>query len=444
MQRFINSYLIQWKNDTDRKVLLLRGARQVGKTYAIRTLGKTFKNCLEVNFEENQVIHGFFRDSLDPQKICEKLSAYFKQSIVPGETLLFFDEIQACPPALSALRFFYEKMPLLHVVATGSLLEFALSEIPSQGVGRIHSLFMLPMNFTEFLLALGADGLVRLLDEAPLDQPLDAAFHRQLLDHVKTFQLIGGLPEVVKTYVQHHDLLKCQQVIDDLIILLKDDFAKYKHRSPVLRLQEVLQAIPYCTGSKFKYSNVDTTAAAASIKAALELLLRAGLAYKVFHTAAQGIPLGAQINPNKFKVILFDAGIQQRLLGLDLSAYVAADEFSVINKGSLAEAFVGISIIGHGSPTQPPQLYYWHRESKSSNAEVDYVWQKNERIIPIEVKAGTKGQMQSLRWFMQERNLIHGVRISLENFSHYEMPAQPRCHQIQVLPLYAVSKLLQL
>ena len=436
MQRFINSYLIQWKNETDRKVLLLRGARQVGKTYAIRSLGASFKNFLEVNFEESHEIHGFFQDSLNPQKICEKLSAYFKQPLVPGETLLFFDEIQACPQALSALRFFYEKMPLLHVVATGSLLEFALAEIPSQGVGRIRSLFMLPMNFTEFLLALDAEGLVKLLDEAALDQPLDVAFHRQLLDYVKTFQLIGGLPEVVKTYVQHHDLLKCQQVIDDLIILLKDDFAKYKRRAPVLRLQEVLQAIPYCAGAKFKYSKVDTTGAAAGIKTALELLLRAGLAYKVFHTAAKGIPLGAQINPNKFKVILFDTGIQQRLLGLDLSAYIASDEFSVVNKGSLAEVFAGISIIGHASPTQPPQLYYWHRESKSSNAELDYVLQKNEHIIPIEVKAGTKGQMQSLRWFMQERALVQGVRISLENFSRFD--------QIQVLPLYAISKLYQL
>lgn len=153
MRRYIDKYLLQWKQDPNRKALLVRGARQVGKTYSIRQLGKTFKNYLEINFEEEKPIKQFFLGSLAPETICQKLSAYFSVHIIPGETLLFFDEIQSCPQALSSLRFFREKMPDLHLAAAGSLLEFVLSEIPSQGVGRIHSLFMYPMSFDEFLLA---------------------------------------------------------------------------------------------------------------------------------------------------------------------------------------------------------------------------------------------------------------------------------------------------
>ncbi len=433
MKRNIDRHLLEWRNDPQRKVLLLRGPRQVGKTFSIRNLGQTFDDLFEVNFEEHPAIASFFSDSLDPEKITAKLAAYFGRPIVPGKSLLFFDEIQACPSALSSLRFFYEKMPSLHLIATGSLLEFALASIPSQGVGRIRSLFMFPMSFTEFLTAIGADTLRDWVSQAKLDRPLDAALHRQLLDHAKTFLLVGGMPEVVKTYAETHDLLKCQRVLNDLLITFKDDFSKYKKNAPTHRLKEAFESVARQLGQKFMYSQVESSSSGPSIKAAIEMLAQSGLIFKVYHSSARGLPLGAQIKPKKFKVLLLDTGIAHRMLGFNMAPWLTAGDFSAINKGGLTELMVGLQLLAEADPLTPPQLYYWQRESKNSQAEVDYVIQKNESVLPVEVKAGTKGQMQSIGLFMRERNLAKGIRISLENFSQYQ--------NIQVLPLYAVTRI---
>ena len=184
MKRHISSFLMDWKREQGRKALLIRGARQVGKTYSVREMGKTFKHYLEVNFEEERAVKQFFVDSLNPSVLCQKLSAYFAVTITAGETLLFFDEVQECPEALSSLRFFYEKMPDLHVVAAGSLLELVISDIPSQGVGRIHSLYMYPMSFDEFLEAMGEAQLIELKNKACMAKPLDDIFHKKLIDYL--------------------------------------------------------------------------------------------------------------------------------------------------------------------------------------------------------------------------------------------------------------------
>ena len=190
MKRDIEKNLLAWKKEDNRKVLLIRGARQVGKTYSARELGKTFKHYIEVNFEEERAVKQFFSGSLNPSAICQKLSVYYGIPIINGHTLLFFDEIQGCPEALSSLRFFYEKMPDLHVVAAGSLLEFAISEIPSHGVGRIRSLFMYPLSFNEFLRACKESGLIEMKSHANAENPLDDIFHQKLLDYVKIFYVI--------------------------------------------------------------------------------------------------------------------------------------------------------------------------------------------------------------------------------------------------------------
>lgn len=437
MKRTIDSALLNWKNDPDRKVLLLRGARQIGKTYSIRNLGKSFEYFLEVNFEEEKNIKNIFQDSLNPQLIIQKLAAYFAIPIIPAKTLLFFDEIQSCKEALSSLRFFYEKMPDLHVIAAGSLLEFALSEIPSQGVGRITSLFMYPMSLTEFLLEQNEDLLLEEVYKANSQKPIDTLLHKKLIEQYKIYQIIGGMPDIVQSYITHRNLLICQKKLDDLLLTLKDDFAKYKNKAPVSCLNEVFNSIVFQTGQKFKYSNIDSHSSFQVLKEALELLIKAGLAYKVIHSSAQGIPLGAQINHKKFKVILFDIGLHQRLLGLDLAHYLISDEFSMINKGSLAEAFVGLELIKYAPNHLNPQLFYWHREAKNSNAEIDYLIQKQEHLIPIEVKAGTKGQMQSMLLFFKTHSYIKkGIRVSLENFNTYD--------QIDIFPLYAIRNIIEI
>jgi predicted AAA+ superfamily ATPase len=432
MQRNIEKELLKWKKEKNRKALLVRGARQVGKTYSIRKLGEKFKYFLEVNFEENPKVETFFEKSLNPQEICEKLAAYFNVKIMPGQTLLFFDEIQACQGALKSLRFFYEKMPELHVAAAGSLLEFTISEIPSFGVGRIKSFFMYPMTFNEFLTASGNSGLQNIILSSSSKKPVDTLIHEKILEYFKIFQIIGGMPEVVEAYLLDKDLRACQIVLDNLITSLIDDFAKYKNKYPAVRLQEVFKSIVFQTGSKFKYVNI-SQGNALVYKDALELLLKAGLAYKVFHTSAQGLPLGAQINRKKFKTLIFDTGIYQRILGLDLSQYIISDYKNIINKGNLSELFVGLELIAAQSHYIHPEIYYWHREAKSSNAEIDYIISNKGQILPIEVKAGTKGQMQSMHLFLNERNLEKGIRISQENFDDYG--------KIITIPIYAVNRI---
>lgn len=434
MERFLYKELLDWKQRTQRKVLLLRGARQVGKTYLVRLLGKTFENYLEVNFEENPKLKSIFTGPFTPSFINEKLTAYFNVPITSKKTLLFFDEIQACPDALRSLRFYHEKMPDLHVIAAGSLLEFALGEIPSFGVGRIESLFLYPLSFNEFLLAVGEEGLRALISAQKSQLPLDMIFHEKLLDLVKTYQLIGGLPEAVKAYCEERNLNRVQDTLDGIVNSYQDDFAKYKTRSPIAQLTETFRAIPLQAGNKFVYSQISAESAPQTYKSALDLLVMAGLAYKVHHTAANGIPLGAQINAKKFKVILFDSGIYQRLLGLNLAEHLVTRFSDIVNKGSLAEVMVGLELAHNTNPRQRAELFYWHREARSSNAEVDYVVQNGGEIIPIEVKSGSKGRMRSLQLFLSEKKLPLGIRTSQENFGAVE--------NIRIVPIYAISRVL--
>ncbi|MBI4223507.1 MAG: AAA family ATPase, partial [Deltaproteobacteria bacterium] len=413
--------------------LLVRGARQVGKTYSIRRLGQTFETFLEVNFEEDPRLASFLEGSLNPAEINQKLTAYSGVSLHPGKSLLFFDEIQACPNAIRALRFYHEKMPDLHVIAAGSMLEFALSEIPSFGVGRISSLFLYPLSFREYLWAAGREELDQLAQNANPSRPLDDVLHRELLEKFRIYQVLGGMPAVIAAFVAGSDLPSCQKIIDELVTTLQDDFSKYKKKSPVTRLMEIFRSAAQQAGGKFQYSKVAQGEAIHGYKTALELLAKAGLAYRVYHTAASGIPLGAQINPKKFKVILFDLGIHQRLLGLDLSDHMLKKPIELISKGNLAELFVGLELLAYHDPGIRPDLFYWHREARASTAEVDYVIQKGDKICPIEVKAGTKGGMRSLFLFLEAKGIASGIRFSHENFT--------RTEKAEVIPIYAVATL---
>jgi predicted AAA+ superfamily ATPase len=434
MKRQTLDALLDWKTERNRKVLLLRGARQVGKTYIVRELSKRFEHFVEVNFERNMDIHGFFDQNLEPERICTNLSAYFRVPIIEGDTLLFFDEIQSCPKAIQALRFFYESKPGLHVIAAGSLLEFALSDLSSWGVGRIRSLYMYPMSFNEFLMANKEDALIEIKKEASAEKPLLPAFHEKLKEYLRYFLIIGGMPEAVKTFIDNRtDMKSVQNVLSAIATSYYDDFAKYKRRSPVLRLREVMNSVVIQAGGKYTYSKAGPLSNPAQAKEALDLLEMAGLVYKIYHSSGQGIPLGSGVNFKKFKCILHDSGILQQIAGLRISDLLVAENTDILNKGSIAEAFVGVEIIKYSQETEKKQLYYWHREKRGSNAEVDYLIEEGTQIVPLEIKSGTTGKMQSMNMFINEKRTSKGIRISLENFSQYG--------KITVVPLYAVSHL---
>lgn len=433
MKREIDKHLAAWKENPRRKSLILRGARQVGKTYSVRALAVRFPSYCEVNFEFMPEVRPFFEQSRDPRELVRKLSAFFNRPIVPGETLLFLDEIQACPDALHALRFFYEKMPELHVVAAGSLLEFALEELSSFGVGRVEHLFMYPLSFREFLEATDAGALIPLIDEMTPSRPLDKPIHDRLMEHLRYFLMIGGMPEAVAAFVEKNDVAEAVRVQNVILVSLMDDFAKYKKRSPVRRLTETFRSIAAQTGTKFKYSAVSGESSLL-IRVSLDLLIKAGLAYPVLHSDARGVPLGAQVRSKRFKMLLLDTGLTMRLSGMTTAEIVTTPFEELANRGSLAEQFVGVELIKASPVEAPPELYYWHREAATANAEVDYVISHGRTVVPIEVKSGSRGRMQSMRIFMQERSLRKGIRIAGEPAGRYE--------DIVVLPLYAASRTL--
>jgi len=348
---------------------------------------------------------------------------------------LFFDEIQSCLPALSKLRYFYEQYPELHLVAAGSLLEFALEEIPSFGVGRIRSLFMFPFSFDEFLYALGDDMLVDAYWQATPQKPLQEPVHKQLIHRLKTFLIVGGMPEAVAQYVKTQDLLLSQNVLNDILISLKNDFAKYKKRIPALRINEVFESVARQAEGKFVYEHAAVQASNAQVKQALDLLVMAGLVYPVIRSAANGIPLGAEINPKFQRFILLDTGLFQRVLNLDVAQILLDNHFQTINKGVIAEIFAGLELLKNSSCYNPISLYYWQREKRQGSAQIDFLIQRGEKIIPIEVKSGTSGKMQSMNLFLKEKQAEYGVRTSLENFAQYD--------RIKVYPLYAVGNLVR-
>ena len=432
LKRDIDKVLLSWKTDRDRKPLLIRGARQVGKSSSIEQFGTHFEQFITVNFEKNKNLQSLFDGDLDVKEICLKLSVQFKKPIIPEKTLLFFDEIQTCPNAIMSLRYFYEDYPELHIIAAGSLLEFALEELPTFGVGRIDSLFMYPFSFQEFMLACDEELLWDEVCKSSPEKPLFPAFHEKCLDLLKKYLIIGGMPSAVSNFLENKDMLKVQKSLDRLILSFQNDFAKYKKRLPAFLLREVFAAVVKQAGGKFIYSKAADTSQY-NIKRAVNVLIMAGLVIPVVSSSANGIPLGAEVNYKNCKMLLLDTGIFQRLLNLELSDFLFSADFEVINKGAIAEQFVGLELIKNSSPYMPENLYYWTREKEKSQAEVDYLIQHNGKIVPLEVKSGKSGKMQSMHLFLKEKQAEYGIRTSLENFTKYD--------NIRVYPLYAIGNI---
>ena len=433
--RVIDIELLQWKNSEARKPLLIRGARQVGKSSSVRNLAKNFTHFIEINFDKMSEYRTIFENSLSPNLICEQLEPITNTPIKDGETLLFFDEIQTSIKAISSLRYFYEERPNLHLIAAGSLLEFAMAEIPSFGVGRVRSMFMYPFSFEEFLIANNELGLLNTVQKANAQTPIFEMAHAKLKSYLKKFLIIGGMPEAVLSYVNNGNLLEVQRVLDDLIIAMEADFHKYKNNILSSRIREVFSTVVQQVGNKFAYNYPDSSLNNLQIKEVLELLKMAGLIYFTTHSASNGIPLGAELNTKKRKIIPFDTGIFQRFIGLDLGSLLLEDDFSLINKGNIAEVFVGLELLKNTSCYEVGNLFYWQREAKSSQAEVDFVIQKGREIFPIEVKSGTKGAMQSMYKFLEEKQSAYGIRTSLENFGELE--------KIKIIPLYAIGQVMK-
>ncbi len=387
----------------------------------------------ELNLELDQRLLSCFC-SRDANVICEQLELILRDDIVDGETLLFVDEIQVSKDALISLRSFKEKRPNLHVIAVGSLLEFSLddSESFSFPVGRVSFSFLHPMSFREFLLSMGHEKIVKNLAACSVNHPCSLAVHELLLNLLRTYFVVGGMPEVLATYRASQSLRDAQRIQARLMQAFIADFSKYGRRYDFRRLQNILTAAPKLVGRRFKYSHVDEHTKARDLKQPLLDLERAGLVRLVRASLATGVPLGADERNGVFKVQLLDIGLMVNALGLSAFDMPAA-EFLFSNEGALAEQFVGQELLASQEPGLHPQLHFWARDAVGSEAEVDFVFPNQDKVIPIEVKSGTTGALRSLRLFMREKNSPVGVRISQHPLSFTD--------GILSVPLYMVHEL---
>lgn len=432
IKRNIDAALVEWREDAGHKPLLLRGARQTGKTTAVRHLAESFAHYVEINFERDVKIREAFAGDLKIDAIVAEIELQFGTPVIPGKTLLFFDEIQECPRAISALRFFYEEWQSLHVIAAGSLLEFVFEDLSDFGVGRIRNLFVYPLSFSEFVGALGGELALSYARRATFDKPLSAIAHQRMLDYLKAFLIVGGMPGAVLRYVETKSYVAAQAEQDDILISLKADFGKYKTRLAPDVVRNALSSVVRQTGGKFVYSDSLLSLSYAQSKNAVELLERAKLVVRVDCTHANGIPLGADLKTKDVKFFLFDTGLYLRESGLDVANWATDPAVKFVNRGKLAEMFAGLELKKAGTPFHDNRLFYWRRDARESNAEVDYVVQFDSHIVPVEIKSGKSGAMKSLHLLMVEKGFHLAVRASEENFGSLG--------DIRILPLYFLGE----
>ncbi len=414
MKRDIEQALSSWKKEKNRRPLLVRGARQVGKSYSIIKFGQNeFDTLVEINFELKPQFKTCF-NTLEPRTIIETLSTLTKSDIIPGKTLLFLDEIQECPQAISALRYFYEQMPELHVIAAGSLLEFTMSrENFKMPVGRVQYLYMKPLSFLEFLDAIGENRSRKIIEALAWDSLPSLAVHQHFLSLIKQYYIVGGMPAVVAEYADGSNLDKCFRLQTILVQTYRDDFGKYASKVKHRYLEKILFAAPKMVGRKFKYSQVDSSMQSRDLKQAVELLEKAGVILRVKQTSGGGLPLEANAKETHFKTIFLDIGLMQNICGLSSEMLITPDEdFIKINNGALAEQFTAQELLAYQDIYQAPSLFYWAREARNSSAEVDYLIPYRSHVLPIEVKAGKTGTLKSMHLFLQKYHGSTGVRIS--------------------------------
>ena len=426
MRRFIDDELLRWQKAERRKPLILRGARQVGKTWSLKEFGKNhFDSLALVDLERNPPLRKLFDGDLDAVRLCSDLEVLLRQKIIPGKTLLFFDEIQACPRAITALRYFYEEIPELHVVAAGSLLEFALEDA-SFPVGRVQFLNLYPLCFSEYLDATGNLPAATAVLGNPAE--ISPSVHELLRDELKRYFFIGGMPAAVKAYTEQGSMRDAFEVQGEIAESYRMDFAKYSPRIDRYSLDSVFTSLAQNTGKQIKYARLGEGYGNTTLKKAFDSLCLAQVARKVPSVDPSGLPLGASASAKVFKALMLDIGLMRYLSGMPDDIEYARGELLTIYRGAMAEQFVGQEML----VSQQGALYYWNRQAKSSSAEVDYLAVIEGKIHPVEVKSGAAGSLRSLHLFLASYPEC-GKALVFSDRPYSDLPEQ----KITFLPLYS-------
>ncbi len=406
IKRNLENELLSWKSKHDRKPLILRGARQIGKSYTVREFGKKyFENVFEFNFERNIKLKKIFEEDLNPKRIINQLEFEIGKKISPELDLIFFDEIGECSEAIKALRYFYEEMPNYHICSAGSLLDFTLSKI-SIPVGRVQHLMMFPISFAEYL---NARERADLLEQVPyLQYPLTKKSYNKsageyIYKYLKEYFILGGMPKVILKFLENESYMDAVAEQDLIIENFKMDIMKYtKGDLQVSNTQQLLENVMKHIGKQITYTTLVPEDSHKRTKNSLELLERAMLIHQVPTVNPNGLPLGAEASQKHFKVIFFDIGLLQRWSGVNVRDYLQSKNLLDIYEGKLAEQFVGQQLLSSSvEASEGKKLYCWIRPEKSSNAEIDYVIIRNGKIYPVEIKSGSGGKLKSMKIFLE-------------------------------------------
>lgn len=405
----------EWFDRRDgRKPLLIRGARQTGKTTAIRMFAEECGlKLVELNMEKKWGFVSLLENN-DPHKVIEAIEFELDCDIDPLSTVLFFDEVQESPALLALLRYFYEETPEYAVVATGSLLEFALASPEfSLPVGRIEIYHFGPFSFEEFLAAMGNQRALEFIRNYTIADAVPDMIHEKLLKLVRLYSIIGGMPEAITTYIASGSLRDVERVKAGITETFTLDFNKYGHKANPGLLRKIYGALPAMIGRKLVYSNIDPNLRSKDLAPAFDQLCLAKVVSKVFHSAANGIPLSAEKNDRFFKPLLLDVGLLLTQLHLNPVEVESVDDLNFVNNGSLAEQFIGQQLYYMLPRYRDPELYYWAREKRGASAEIDYLRVNDHaEIVPVEVKSGKSGALRSLQTIVQEKSLRIAVRFN--------------------------------
>ncbi len=446
MIRFAADELDRWLQNSNRKPAVLRGARQVGKTWLVRDFAKRNElKLIELNFERLPNLADLFSEN-DPMEILKNIEAELETNITPKSSLLFLDEIQAAPELFSKLRWFKEDMPTLPVIAAGSLLEFAMKKYQySMPVGRITYFYLEQMSFFEFVKASGNEALYAKLSSFQLKKGMPLSLHEKCLNLYHDYCLVGGMPEVVQEWMNNQNLETCMKTQQDLLATYRDDFHKYGGEMDARLLTKIMLSISEQLGNKFVYTRVDPSQKIGPVKRALDMLSQAKVCSKVLHTSGNGLPLGAESNEKFFKTLMVDIGLTSVQLGLSLVKRSEVKNIIFSNKGGVAEQFVGQQLRSAQTPLKDPQLFYWQRTG-GRLGEIDYIIQHENCVVPVEVKSGSAGSMKSLHQFMYEKNLNFAVRFNtnlplVEDITVKTTLGKPVAYRFLSIPVYLAEHL---
>ena len=445
MKRLAENYLNEWKERQDRKPLIVRGARQTGKTYLIDKFAKSFTNFLKVDFEFDIDVIPIFK-TRDPQRIINELSIFYNIEFKSNKTLIFLDEIQVCPEAIACLRYFYEKMPELHIIAAGSLLDFTLRDFSySMPVGRIEFLYLNPMTFEEFLLAVNPK-LFNYLQQWSINETINDSIHNKLVYYLREFFFVGGMPEAVNSYIIDKNYFNIQRIQSSIISTMQNDFSKYGNRKQTEHFKKVMLYVSRNIGKKIKYANIDRKIRSKELKEAFQLLSLSKVIHIAYMTKGNGIPLEVETVNNYFKSIFLDIGLVNNICGLKL---IDSKKLISIHEGALAEQFAGQELLNANYFFENTRLYYWAREKKNANAEIDYLISYGGKVIPVEIKAGKTGTLKSLHLFLYEKKSNFSLRFNIDKPSKGNFKNNVSLKESQnnveftllSLPLYLIGQL---